>query len=133
MVHSIFFGGWGTRDQVDKRLQWRHQSYSDILKHNQPHSGTSQQCSDIFRTLCNWAPYEINTITPSWTQDVNWTYKKHSEDVQFTSCVQEDRSTLNVKKYGGRETWILIYLEILLKNNCRIILWNTFLAPGLIS
>ena len=89
--------------QAYLRIFWHYQAYFHMFKYNHLYSGTSQLCSDIFRTLCNYVCYQKDTIIPSWTQDTNGTYIKLSEDVEFTSCVQGDRSKLNVKKYGGRE------------------------------
>ena len=68
-----------TRDYI----QWKHGKekpfqqilvYLHIFWHYQAYSGTSQLYSDIFRTLCNCALYEMNTIILLillWTQGVN--------------------------------------------------------------
>ena len=70
---------------------------SGIVKHILTSSGIINHIQalvsyiQIFRTLCNCVLYEMNTmifLIPPWTQDVNWTYIKRSEDIQFTSCVQ---------------------------------------------
>ena len=73
---------------------WHYQAHSDTFRHNQPYSRTSQLYSDIFCVLlycvllCTlWNEYHDFFNTP-WTQDVNWTYIKCSEDIQFMSCVQ---------------------------------------------
>ena len=87
----------------------------------------SEPCVTVY--LMKWIPWFF--LIPPWKQELNRTYIKRLEDVQFTPCVQG--TGLNWTLWVAREPWILICLEISIKINRRIILWNTFLAPGQIK